>query len=51
MHDYKTLARHFIPLGEQKNLNTQEVMGMLEERTRKFTKDEIARHWPVKKAQ
>lgn len=47
--DYDTLARHFLPLGnEQAKLTKMEVIKMLQERTRKFTDEEIRRHWPSK---
>lgn len=49
--DYDTLATHFLPLGnDQAKLTKLEIKKMLEERTRKFTDEEIRRHWPVKKA-
>lgn len=45
--DYNTLARHFLPLGhDQAKLTKVEIMKMLEDRTRRFTDEEINKHWP-----
>ena len=49
--DYNTLAKHFLPLGDQEKLTKDEVVKMLQERTVKFTEEEIRSHWPEKKPQ
>lgn len=49
--DYNTLAKHFLPLGDQAKLTRDELVKMLQERTVKFTEEEIRKHWPKKKPQ
>lgn len=49
--NYSKLANHFIPLGDQAKLGKNQVMEMLEERTKIFTREEIEKHWPAKKPQ
>jgi hypothetical protein len=50
-HDYKTLAKHFLPLGDQGKMSEKEVLKMLQDRTKVFTEDEIRKHWSSKKPQ
>lgn len=46
--DYKYLAEHLVPIGEQTRMSTLELAAMLQTKTKKFSEEEIRSKFKIR---